>query len=76
MANLLGTFVANGPTFRVLSRPLADVLGLEHLGHHFNVFVYAFVLFNLANIAFVPGFSSLFFNRIYRSLDAKTRNKW
>jgi hypothetical protein len=76
MANLLDTFAASRPIFGELSRPLAGVLGLENLGQHFSAFVYSFVLFNLANNVFVPGFSRLFFNRIYGSLDAKTRNKW
>lgn len=62
--------------FQEISRPVADVLGLKSLGPHFNVIVYSFVLFNLASIVFVPGFSRLFFNRIYGGLDAKARNKW
>jgi len=55
---------------------VSDAFGLKNLGPHFDVFIYSFILFNLANIVLVPGLSRLFFNRIYKTLDAKTRNKW
>ena len=67
---------AYNPIFQDLSRPIADVLGLENLGPHFDVFVYSFVLFNLASIVLVPGLSRLFFKRVYGALDGKARNKW
>ena len=80
MAGLLGKFAsayeAYNPIFHDLSRPVADVFGLKNLGPHFDTFVYSFILFNFANIVLVPGFSTLFFNRIYGTLDAKVRNKW
>jgi len=67
---------AYNPTFQNLSRPVAGVFGLKNLGPHFDVFVYSFVLFNFANIVLVPGFSRLFFDRVYGALDVKARNKW
>jgi hypothetical protein len=73
---LTSTFEAYNPIFQDLSRPVANVFGIKNLGPHFDVFAYSFILFNLANIVLVPGFSRLFFNRIYGALDAKVRNKW
>jgi len=80
MTSLLEKFAsvleAYNRTFHNLSRPVADVFGLKNLGPHFDILVYSFVLFNVANIVLVPGFSRLFFNRIYGALDVKARNKW
>ena len=76
LENLTSTFEAYNPIFQDISRPVADVLGLKNLGPHFDVFVYSFILFNVANIVLVPGLSRLFFNRIYGALDAKTKSKW
>jgi len=80
MADLLdkltSAFELYNPIFHDLSRPVADVFGLENLGPHFDVLVYSFVLFNFANIVLVPGLSSLFFNQIYGCLDMRARNKW
>ena len=67
---------AYNPLIHDLSLPIADALGLKNLGPHFDTFVYSFVLFTLSSTVFVPGFSRLFFNRIYGALDAKARNKW
>ena len=80
MAGLLDKFAsayeAYNPLSHDLSRPVAEVFGLKNLGPHFDIFVYSFILFNVANIVLVPGLSALFFNRIYGALDAKVRNKW
>ena len=73
---LASAFEAYNPIFQDLSRPIADVFGLENLGPHFGVFVCSFVLFNLANIVLVPGLSRLFFDRVYGALDDKAKNKW
>lgn len=74
--NFTTVFGAYNNIFQDVSRPVANVLGLKSLGPHFDVFVYSFVLFNLASIVFVPGFSRLVFDRIYSGLDARARNKW
>jgi len=80
MAALLDKFnsayEAYNPLFHELSRPVADVFGLKNLGPHFDVFVYSFILFNFANLVLVPGLSTLFFGRVYGSLDVRARNKW
>jgi hypothetical protein len=80
MAGIVDNFTtvlgAYNHNFQDISRPVANMLGLKNLGPHFDAFVYSFVLFNLASIVFVPGFSRLFFDRIYSSLDARARNKW
>lgn len=80
MAGLLDNFTSTievyNPVFQDLSRPVANVFGLKNLGPHFDVFIYFFIFFNLANTVLVPGLSKLFFNRIYGALDAKSRNKW
>jgi len=80
MAGLLDKFMsafeAYNPILHDLSRPVADVFGLKNLGPHFDVFVYSFVLFNFANIVFVPVLSKIFFNRVYGGLDSRTRSKW
>ena len=69
-------FGAYNPIFQYLSHPAADAFGLKSLGPHFGVFVYSFVLFNLANAVLVPGLSRLLFNRVYGALDGKARNRW
>lgn len=74
--NLTSTFGTYNPIFQDLSRPVTHVFALKNLGPHFDLLVYSFILFNLANIVLVPGLSRLFFNHIYRTLDARARNKW
>ena len=80
MAGLLDQFMSARetciPVFHNLSRPVADAFGPKNLGPHFDVLVYSFILFNLANIVFVPGVSWMLFARTYRALNARVRSKW
>lgn len=63
-------------TLFALTQPLASALSLPTLPHHIHEILFALVLYQTTQSVFSPFLSNLFFPKIYKNLNRRTRINW